>query len=110
MQQPQQIASWNQTRDRWETEQLDLLTGHSVGYSETLPRAGMTRNGQLFELPMWGPAITETEFSSSPSDEAFLRTVCAAELDGGAVNPDKARANNQTVRLNSQILHLVGEL
>ena len=110
MQEPIQIASWNSTRDRWEGEQMDLLSGLSDVYSETFPRSGMTHSGRLYELPQLEHAITETESFFLPSDAEYLRTPCAAELDGGPVNPDVARKRGQTVRLNSQILHLVGEL
>lgn len=104
------IASWNSTRDRWEVGQMDLLSGLSDVYSETFPRSGMTRSGRLYELPPLEHVITETESFCLPSDAEYLWTPCAAELDGGPVNPDKARANGQTVRLNSQVLHLAGEL
>lgn len=45
------IASWNSGRDCWETDQIDLLSGRSVVYSETLPILGSMRNGVVYELP-----------------------------------------------------------
>ncbi|QAX92629.1 DNA methyltransferase [Mycobacterium phage Poenanya] len=45
------IAQWNPKRQLWETGQMDLFSGHSVPYSETLPTSGMTRSGSLLPLP-----------------------------------------------------------
>lgn len=58
------IATWNTVTDRWETEEVDIF-GHSVAYSETLPKSGTTRRGQLFELPTSVPPTTAPEYSSS---------------------------------------------
>ena len=45
------LASWNPERDVWEAMQMNLFSGHSDVYSETLPTSGMTRSGRLYELP-----------------------------------------------------------
>ena len=64
MQQPHPIATWSPERDRWESGE-DIF-GHSVVFSETLPKRGMTVGGQLFELPMSVPRTTGRGCSSSP--------------------------------------------
>lgn len=48
------IAKWNSGRDCWETDQIDLLSGLSVVFSETLPISGSMRNGVVYEHPMSG--------------------------------------------------------
>lgn len=58
------IATWSPERDLWEGEE-DIF-GHSVVFSETLPKRGMTVGGRLFELPMSAPRITGQGCSSSP--------------------------------------------
>lgn len=65
MQQQHPIATWNQELDYWETGEVDIF-GHSVAYSETLPKSGMTRRGRLFELPTSVPLTIVPGCSSSP--------------------------------------------
>lgn len=57
-------ATWNPERDLWETDAMDLFSGHSDAYSETFPISGMTRNGQLFLRPQSEPHTGEIEYSS----------------------------------------------
>ena len=45
------IARWNKSRQCWEREQMDLLSGQPDVWSETWPASGMTVAGQLYELP-----------------------------------------------------------
>lgn len=59
------IATWSPERDLWEGEE-DIF-GHSVVFSETLPKRGMTVGGRLFELPMSEPRTTGRGCSSSPT-------------------------------------------
>ena len=81
MQKPQAIATWNPERDLWETSQVDIF-GHSVAFSETLPKSGMTRNGQLYGLPTLAPPTTDPGYSSSP----LLPTPVVNDM-GAAYNP-----------------------
>lgn len=62
----QPLATWNPDKDYWETPNMDLF-GHSAVYSETLPKSGMTRNGQLYESVNWEGVTTVPESSSSPT-------------------------------------------
>lgn len=48
------IAKWNTTRDCWETDQVDMLSGRSVVYSETFMTSGSMRNGVVYAHPMSG--------------------------------------------------------
>ena len=66
MQQQHLIAIWNEEGDYWQRPEVDIF-GHSVAYSETLPKSGMTRNGQLYELPTLAPRTTGQGYSSSPN-------------------------------------------
>ena len=83
---------------------LDLFSEHSDAFSETLPISGMTRSGRLFLRPQSEPHTVGNESSSSPG---LLRTPCAAEAEGGMLHPDKAEREGQTLRLSSQIVHMV---
>ena len=102
---PNQIATWNPERDCWETGVEDIF-GHSDVFSETWPTSGMTRNGVAYALPTWAPPITDSASSSSPPAE-MLRTPAAAEAEGGALSPERARVENRTLRLTGQILDMV---
>lgn len=66
----QHKATWNKQRDVWEAPEMDLISGRWAVYSETLPRSGSMRNGELFELPMWAPATEEQECSYLPTPVA----------------------------------------
>ena len=102
---PNQLAIWNPDRDCWETGVEDIF-GHSDVYSETWPTSGMTRNGVAYALPTWAPPTTASACSSSPPAEMF-RTPAAAEAEGGALSPERARVENRTLRLTGQILDMV---
>lgn len=99
------LATWNPERDCWETGVEDIF-GRSDVYSETWPTSGMTRNGVAYALPTWAPPTTGSACSSSPPAE-MLRTPAAAEAEGGALSPERARVENRTLRLTGQILDMV---
>ena len=65
MQQRTHLATWNQDKDFWE-EGVDIF-GHSVAYSAILPRSGMTRGGQLYELQISEHPTTEPGSFSLPT-------------------------------------------
>lgn len=50
-------------RDLWENPQTPIF-GHSAAYSETLPKSGTTRNGQLYECQTWEHHTTGRAYSS----------------------------------------------
>ena len=60
------IATWNRARGAWETPVLNLLCGHLEPFSQTWPKSGSMRNGQVFPRPVPGPAISAGGSSSSP--------------------------------------------
>ena len=66
----QRLASWNQERDCWETDQGDLLSGLSDVYSETWPPSGMTRAGSAYVLPTSAPPTDDGECSCLPTPSA----------------------------------------
>lgn len=53
-----------------------------------------------------GAPTTASACSSSPPAEMF-RTPAAAEAEGGALSPERARVENRTLRLTGQILDMV---
>jgi hypothetical protein len=59
------------------------------------------RNGMAFELQM--PERLTTGLESS----FLLRTPTAAEVDGGPVSPEVAKAKGQTLRLTGQVLAML---
>ena len=100
------VAMWNSVRGVWEKpEATSLLCEHSEPYLETWPTSGTMLNGQVYEQPTPVLPTIDTEFLSSPGQ--LLRTPTAAEVDGGPVHPDVAKAKGQTLRLTSQVLNLL---
>lgn len=66
----QHKATWNKARDVWEAPEMDLISGRWAVYSETLPRSGSMRNGELYGLPTWAHATEEQECSYLPTPVA----------------------------------------
>lgn len=66
----QHKATWNKQRDVWEAPEMDLISGRWAVYSETLPRSGSMRNGELFELPTWERATEGQGCSYLPTPVA----------------------------------------
>ena len=59
------LATWNKDKDFWEVG-MDIF-GHSVAYSAILPRSGMTRGGQLYELQISEHPTTDPGSFSLPT-------------------------------------------
>ena len=64
------IATWNPSRDCWETSQVDLLSGLSDVYSGTFPNSVSMRRSSLFERPMLAPRTSGSASSSLPTPTA----------------------------------------
>ena len=82
------LARWDQASSCWRTCQASLwevMDGHHMGapWSESWPRSGMTRNGELYPLPTLAP-------HTSGRDGGLWRT------------PDTADATDRTFRVNSR--------
>ena len=114
MQEP--LASWNPKRDVWETEQMDLFSGHSDVFSETWPVSGMTRSGLAFELPTWEPPTSGTGCSSLPTPRAtrggsstettdLLRTPMSNEAEKDWIGPRMTSGHQEF--LSNQISELL---
>ena len=95
------LVWWNSSRDCWEGEQMDLLSGRQAVWSETWPAAGMTRNGVLSALPTSVPLTSESGSSLLATPQANLGSC------GGSQTPEKRRAGGHSVSLADQIEHLV---
>lgn len=84
------------------------LFGPPDAFSETFPPSGTMRSGELFRRPASVRHTNGTGSSSSPGDETpLLRTVMADELGGGMMHPEKAVEEGRSLRLASQVVHLV---
>ena len=92
---------WNPSRDCWESEQMDLLSGQQDVWSETWPQSGMTRNGVLLALPTSAPLTSESDCSLLATPQANLGSC------GGSQPPEKRREGGHSVSLADQIEHLV---
>lgn len=92
---------WNKSRDCWETEQMDLLSGQQAVWSEIWPASGMTRNGALSELPTSAPLTSESVFSLLATPQANLGSC------GGITDTGEASGRGHSVSLADQIEHLV---
>ena len=108
--QQQPTATWNSARGVWETNQVNLLCGHSEPFLATWQTSGMTRNGQVFALPMPERLTADLESSLSPiPEESMLRTPSAIEGQGGAISEDKARERNRMLQVRDQMAQLAAE-
>lgn len=76
------IARWNSSRDCWEGEGIDLLSGLSDVYSETFTISGSMRNGVAYELPTSGPHTNDSESSSSQRGEMLPTPAASVANDG----------------------------
>lgn len=89
------FGSYDRVTSSWRTSQL-CLDGEWSVFSETWPRAGMTRNGKAYELPTLALRTEESEFGLWPTPRA-------SEFDGrGGANrtPGTGGATlSQSVRL-----------
>jgi hypothetical protein len=83
------FAQWNEERDLWETEQIDLLSELSDAFSETWPRSGMTRAGTAYALPT---SALRTADSGSSSPRGLLQTPSVADAMGGHLSRGGTRS------------------
>ena len=99
---PHRLATWNPSRDVWETQTASLFSEHSDAFSETWPASGSMRNGAAFEHPMSAPA-TGANVSSS------LLGTPTASLTHGDGPPLSASHEHRLARgyLDAQILDLM---
>ena len=77
------IASWNSQRDVWETDQGDLISGHSVVFSETWPTSGSMRSGTVYARPTWVPATDDSACSYLPTPTSSDTNGVGAHGTGG---------------------------
>lgn len=73
---PPSLATWNPASSVWEATESHLC-GHSVVFSETWPKSGMTLRGRVYALPTWGPPTDGGESSSSRGEPMMLPTPTA---------------------------------
>ena len=105
---PEQLATWNSSRDVWEAPTADLFSEQQDVFSETFPASGSMRNGSLYPRPKSEHPTSGSAFSSSLGGEMpVLRTPCAQEAGGGPLSPSAAKRNGQTLRLTGQIIDLI---
>jgi hypothetical protein len=101
----QPTAMWNPARGVWEKPTENLLCEHWELFSETWPTSGMTRDGQVFELPMRVRLMPGSESLLSPT----LRTPSVIDSTGGAKNANEAESKGNHVKLQDQMATLAGE-
>ena len=95
---PEQLATWNSSRDVWEAPTADLFSERQDVFSETFPVSGSMRSGSLYPRPKSEHRTSGSACSYSPGQ--LLRTPCAAEAAGGPRDPNRPGA---TMRLSDQI-------
>lgn len=94
---PEPTATWNHARGVWETEQLNLLCGHSEPYLETFMSAGSMRNGAVFARPTSAPPTGANASSSSPdfaTPTAWLGRRPAHSVGDPTIWSDPQRSND----------------
>jgi len=131
--QQQPTQTWNTARGVWEKQGIaNLLCEHWELFSETWQTSGTMRNGKVYELPTQAHHITDSEFSSSPTQvfgtpttatrgrspefrkgsnpnpvefaEDLLRTAAASEAERGHQPEDKSKARGGQVTLSGQMM------
>jgi len=71
--QAQPTQTWNTARGVWEKQGIaNLLCEHWELFSETWQTSGTMRNGKVYELPTQALPITDSEFSSLPTQDTRL--------------------------------------
>lgn len=95
MQEP--IARWNKSRECWEREQMDLLSGQPDVWLETWPASGTAVRGVLYAHPTQEPPTGAPACSLLATPTANLGTC------GGPQHPDKRREGGHSVSLQDQI-------
>lgn len=70
---PKHLAEWSHANTAWEDPTATpCFCGHLTPYSETLPRSGMTRNGQLYARPTSAHPTGDSGSLSLPTPRATL--------------------------------------
>jgi hypothetical protein len=88
------LASYDPESSSLRTSRPSLF-GDSTLSSEDFPRAGMTRSGSLYELPISGLLTDEPDSSSLDGDESLWRTPLVHDSDspgGTSVRGDKGKS------------------
>jgi len=67
-----QLAHYDQPTQSWRTSE-DISLWGDYKLLESLPKSGMTRNGVLYQQPVWVRPIDETELLSWPTPTAVSR-------------------------------------
>jgi hypothetical protein len=75
------FANYDPATSSWRTSQL-CLDGEWSEFSETWPRAGMTRSGRAYELPTLVPHTEENESGFVPTPEASNTKAVALRTNG----------------------------
>ena len=65
---PESFASYDHDTSSWRTSERSLFGGW-MQYSESFPRAGMMRNGNVYQLPPLVPRISGTGSGSWPTPD-----------------------------------------
>lgn len=91
------IARWNPSRECWELNQLDLISGLPAVWQETWPASGIAVRGELYELSTQEPRTREPDSSLLATPTANLGTC------GGPQDPAKRRAGGHAVSLQDQV-------
>ncbi|MFT9774211.1 hypothetical protein ACMZ29_16340 [Brevibacterium casei] len=86
-------------------DSVDSLFGPEH-FDGKFPASGKMIDGVVYEHTAPHP-VPPTGGNGSSSSPGLLRTPCAAEAEGGMLHPDKAEREGQTLRLSSQIVHMV---
>lgn len=95
------IARWNSGRDCWETDQVDLLSGLSVVFSETFPISGSMRSGVVSALPMSEHHMGDSGSLFSQLGGKLLPTATAQDsAASGGSNDSNVTLTDAVVRTN----------
>ena len=99
---PAPLARWNPSRDCWETEEVDLLSGLSAVWSETWPTSGMWVDGLVYASPTWADATEGSGSSSQPGLPTLPTPTVQDSKNLGA----PSQFDRNTLPLNARVLTL----
>lgn len=90
------LAKFDPLSCSWRIAQCSLLE-EECELLQSLPRWGMTRDGLLWEQPMWEHHTKGTEFGLLPDNESFFHTPNTTGMDGGSNSRKALRKRMETM-------------
>jgi hypothetical protein len=99
---PGSLAKFSLRSFSWRTAQCSIAEGLTE-FSEILPRWGMMRDGELWQLPMPERLITEHASGSSRATSAWPTPTCADTFTGKLKSTQQKEGSKHSVNLSQAV-------